>query len=108
MIVNLSLFLKSYDHLLTGQPIKYKVRQLIKNTDFVSHPLDIGQLLGVQPKEYINFGNNHVAADSWVQKMKKVLNKELSNYSCKDHLNIFYSLILAINDIIELPNEEDV
>lgn len=75
LIINLSLYLKSYDHLLMNLPIKYKVRQLIKNTEFVVNSLNIGQIMGVQPKEYINFGDNHIESDILSQKMKKLLNK---------------------------------
>lgn len=38
--------------------------------------------------------------------MKKLLNKKLSDYSTKDNLNLFYSLVLAVNDIIDIADEE--
>jgi hypothetical protein len=100
LIINLSLFLKSYDNLLMSQPIKYKIRQLIKNNDFVVNKLDISQILGVQPKEYVNLTNHNIEFDSKAHKLKRLLNKELSNYSCKEHMNIFYSLVIAVNDVI--------
>ena len=38
--------------------------------------------------------------------MKTSLNQLLSNFSIKDNLNLFYSLILAVNDLIESPEEQ--
>lgn len=38
--------------------------------------------------------------------MKKLLNNKLSDYSTKDNLNLFYSLVLAVNDIIDIADEE--
>ncbi len=39
LILNLSLFLKSFDNFLLSQPIKYKVRHLVKNIDLLANKL---------------------------------------------------------------------
>lgn len=54
LILCLSLFLKSLDSLILSQPIRYKVKQLVKNIDLLTNKLEINQLFSSQPKEYIN------------------------------------------------------
>lgn len=62
----------------------------------------------MQPKEYINLRQSSIQFDDKVYKMKRLINKELSNFVCKDQLNLFYSLIIAVNEIIELPDQEQI
>lgn len=102
----MSLFLKSFDHLLLSQPIKYKIRNLTTNIELLPSQLDIAQLFGTQPKEYINLRQNSVQFSSKINQMKRLLNQMLSGFSSKDNLNLFYSLVLGVNDIIDIPEEE--
>lgn len=51
LILNLSLFLKSLEHVFTSQSIKYKVRQIIKDYELLMCKLEVGQLFAVSPKE---------------------------------------------------------
>ncbi len=39
--------------------------------------------------------------------MKYLLNRELANYSNKEHLNLIYSLTIAVNDLIENSGNTD-
>mgnify|MGYP000392118431 CR=1 FL=1 len=71
-----------------------------KNIDLLTNKLDISQLFGTHSKEYINLRNNNIQFNDKIYKMKRQLNTLLSNFSSKDNLNLFYSLILAVNDII--------
>lgn len=76
------------------------MKNLTKNIEILTNKLDINQLFGTQPKEYISMKQNGIEFKGKVVKMKKLLNQLLSNFSNKDNLNLFYSIILAVNDVI--------
>ena len=100
LILTLSLFLKSFDNILVSQPIRYKIKNLLKNKDLLTNKLDINQLFSTHPKEYISMRQSGIQFQGKIVEMKKLLNKLLSNFENSDHLNLFYSLILAVNDLI--------
>ena len=79
------------------------MRQLIKNIELLTNKLEIGQLLGTQPKEYISMRQTSIKFKGKTIEMKNQLNKLLSNFSNQNNANLFYSLILAVNDFIEVP-----
>lgn len=47
----MSFLLKSLDYLFNAQPIKFKVRELMKNSEHLVNGIDINQIIDIYPKE---------------------------------------------------------
>lgn len=86
-------------------PVKIKIKEIIRNCELLASKIQLDQIFMVSSKDLGMIKIENLKVPSAVEGIQTKLNQEFDNYS-KDHVTIFYSLVIAVNDLFEGAERE--
>ena len=86
-------------------PVKIKIKDVIRNCESLASKMQLDQIFVVSSKDLGMIKIENLKVPYAVEGIQTKVNQEFDNYS-KDHVTIFYSLVIALNDLFEGTEKE--
>ena len=86
-------------------PVKIDIKDVIRNCESLASKMQLDQIFVVSSKDLGMIKIENLKVPPAVEGIQTKVNQEFDNYS-KDHVTIFYSLVIALNDLFEGTEKE--